>query len=78
MCFLNVYCRLFVFKLSSFKRQVRNPVANSKVNGNYVHSIVALNEALEDGFDEALMLDSEGFIAEGSGENFFLVKNVAV
>ena len=62
-------------KLSSFKRQVRNPVANSKVNGNYVHSIVALNEALEGGFDEALMLDSEGFIAEGSGENFFLVKN---
>ena len=62
-------------KLSSFKRQVRNPVANSKVNGNYVHSNVALNEALENGFDEALMLDSEGFIAEGSGENFFLVKN---
>ena len=61
-------------KLSSYTRQVRNPVANSKVNGNYVHSIVALNEALEDGFDEALMLDGEGFIAEGSGENFFLVK----
>ena len=61
-------------KLSSYRRQVRNPVANSKVNGNYVHSIVALNEALEDGFDEALMLDGEGFIAEGSGENFFLVK----
>ena len=55
-------------KLSSFKRQVGTP--RSKVNGNYVHSIVALNEALEDGFDEAL-LDSEGFIAEGSGENFF-------
>ena len=34
-----------------------------------------MNEALENGFDEALMLDSEGFIAEGSGENFFLVKN---
>ena len=61
-------------KLSSYTRQVRNPVANSKVNGNYVHSIVALNEALEGGFDEALMLDAEGFIAEGSGENFFLVK----
>ena len=61
-------------KLSSYKRQVRNPVSNSKVNGNYVHSIVALNEALENGFDEALMLDSDGFIAEGSGENFFLVK----
>ncbi len=62
-------------KLSSYKRQVRNPVSNSKVNGNYVHSIVALNEALEEGFDEALMLDSEGYIAEGSGENFFIVKD---
>ena len=62
-------------KLSSYKRQVRNPVSNSKVNGNYVHSIVALNEALEEGFDEALMLDAEGYIAEGSGENFFIVKD---
>jgi branched-chain amino acid aminotransferase len=61
-------------KLSSYTRQVRNPVSNSKVNGNYVHSIVALNEALESGFDEALMLDAEGYIAEGSGENFFIVK----
>jgi len=61
-------------KLSSFKRQVKNPVSNAKVNGNYVHSIVALNEALEDGFDEALMLDADGYVAEGSGENFFIVK----
>ena len=62
-------------KLSSYKRQVGNPVSNAKVNGNYVHSIVALNEALEGGFDEALMLDAEGFVAEGSGENFFIVKD---
>ena len=62
-------------KLSTYKRQVRNPVSNSKVNGNYVHSIVALNEALDNGFDEALMLDSEGYVAEGSGENFFIVKD---
>jgi branched-chain amino acid aminotransferase len=61
-------------KVSSFKRQVRNPVSNAKVNGNYVTSIVALNEAMEAGFDEALMLDSEDNIAEGSGENFFIVK----
>ena len=61
-------------KLSSYKRQVLNPVANAKVNGNYVHSIVALNEALENGFDEALMLDADGYVAEGSGENFFIVK----
>ena len=62
-------------KLSSYTRQVRNPVSSAKVNGNYVYSIVALNEALEEGFDEALMLDVEGNIAEGSGENFFIVKD---
>ena len=62
-------------KLSSYTRQVRNPVSSAKVNGNYVHSIVALNEALEEGFDEALMLDAEGNVAEGSGENFFIVKD---
>ena len=62
-------------KLSSYTRQVRNPVSSAKVNGNYVHSIVALNEALSEGFDEALMLDAEGNIAEGSGENFFIVKD---
>ena len=61
-------------KLSTYKRQVKNPVSNAKVNGNYVHSIVALTEALEDGFDEALMLDADGYVAEGSGENFFIVK----
>ncbi len=62
-------------KLSSYTRQVRNPVSSAKVNGNYVHSIVALNEALSEGFDEALMLDAEGNVAEGSGENIFIVKN---
>ncbi len=62
-------------KLSSYTRQVRNPVSSAKVNGNYVNSIVALNEALSQGFDEALMLDAEGNVAEGSGENFFIVKD---
>ena len=62
-------------KVSSYKRQVRNEVANAKINGNYVQSTVALNEALEQGFEETLMLDSEGFVAEGSGENFFMVKD---
>ena len=62
-------------KLSTYKRQVKNPVSNAKVNGNYVHSIVALTEALEAGFDEALMLDADGYVAEGSGENFFIVKD---
>ena len=62
-------------KVSSFKRQGRNEVANAKINGNYVQSTVALNEAIEQGFEETLLLDSEGFVAEGSGENFFMVKD---
>ena len=62
-------------KLSSHTRQVRNPVSSAKVNGNYVYSIVALNEAISEGFEEALMLDAEGNVAEGSGENFFIVKD---
>ena len=62
-------------KVSSFNRQVRNEVANAKINGNYVQSTVALNEALEQGFEETLLLDSDGFVAEGSGENFFMVKD---
>ena len=61
--------------ISSYKRQVGNPVASAKVNGNYVTSIVALNEAIEQGYDEALMLDAENNIAEGTGENFFIVKD---
>ena len=62
-------------KVSSFRRQARNEVANAKINGNYVQSTVALNEALEQGFEETLLLDSDGFVAEWSGENFFMVKN---
>tara|TARA_B100000953_G_C18013542_1_gene418703 strand:- start:617 stop:1540 length:924 start_codon:yes stop_codon:yes gene_type:complete len=62
-------------KVSSFRRQVRNELAAAKVNGNYVQSIVALNEAIEQGFDETLMLDTDNFVAEGSGENFFMVKD---
>ena len=62
-------------KVSSFRRQVRNELAAAKVNGNYVQSIVALDEAIEQGFDETLMLDTDNFVAEGSGENFFMVKD---
>ena len=62
-------------KVSSYRRQIRNKLALAKVNGNYVQSIVALNEAIEQGFDETLMLDTDNFVAEGSGENFFMVKN---
>ena len=62
-------------KISSYKRQTNNLVSRSKVNGNYVTSIMALQEAMQEGFDEALLLDDEGNISEGSGENLFLVKN---
>ena len=50
-------------------------VSRSKVNGNYVTSIMALQEAMQEGYDEALLLDDENNISEGSGENLFLVKD---
>ena len=62
-------------KISSYKRQTNNLVSRSKVNGNYVTSIMALQEAMQEGFDEALLLDDEDNISEGSGENLFLVKD---
>ncbi len=62
-------------KISSYKRETGNIVSRSKVNGNYVTSIMALQEAMSEGYDEALLLDDEENISEGSGENFFIVKN---
>jgi branched-chain amino acid aminotransferase len=50
-------------------------MCKAKANGNYINSMLALREALDDGYDEALLLDVEGFVAEGSGENFFVVKD---
>jgi branched-chain amino acid aminotransferase len=47
----------------------------AKVGGNYVNSVIANQEARENGFDEALLLDKEGFVAEGSGENVFMVRD---
>lgn len=47
----------------------------AKANGNYLNSILAVREAAANGYDEALMLDHEGYVAEGSAENFFLVRN---
>ena len=62
-------------KISSYKRERGNLVSRSKVNGNYVKSMMALKEALKEGYDEALLLDTENFISEGSGENLFVIKN---
>lgn len=47
----------------------------AKAGGNYVNSVLANQEARENGFDEALLLDKEGFVAEGSGENIFMLKD---
>ena len=63
-------------KTSSFTRHLVNSVmCKAKACGNYINSILALQEALKDGYDEALMLDNEGMVAEGSGENIFIVRN---
>ena len=62
-------------KTSSYSRHhVNVAMCKAKLNGNYVNSMLALNEALQDGYDEALLLDVDGFVAEGSGENIFIVK----
>jgi branched-chain amino acid aminotransferase len=63
-------------KTSSYTRHhVNITMCKAKANGNYMNSMLALREALDDGYDEALLLDAEGYVAEGSGENFFLVKD---
>ena len=61
-------------KTSSFTRHhVNISMCKAKANGHYINSMLALNEALTDGYDEAMLLDAEGFVAEGSGENIFIV-----
>ena len=50
-------------------------MCKAKANGNYMNSILAHQEAINDGYNEALLLDTQGFVSEGSGENIFLVKN---
>jgi branched-chain amino acid aminotransferase len=63
-------------KTSSFTRHhVNITMCKAKANGNYMNSILALQEALRDGYDEALLLDTEGYVAEGSGENVFIVRD---
>jgi branched-chain amino acid aminotransferase len=63
-------------KTSSFSRHhVNVTMCKAKANGNYMNSIMALQEAVTDGYDEALLLDLEGYVAEGSGENFFMVRD---
>lgn len=63
-------------KTSSYTRHhVNITMCKAKANGNYLNSIMANTEATSDGYDEALLLDASGYVAEGSGENVFIVRN---
>ncbi len=63
-------------KISSFSRHHINAVLNkAKACSNYVNSILAKREALKAGYDEAILLDTDGYVAEATGENIFIVKN---
>ena len=63
-------------KVSPFpKRAAESMLYKAKATGNYLNSMLALQDALSSGYDEALILDTENTVNEGSGENFFIVKN---
>ena len=63
-------------RTSSYTRHhVNITMCKAKANGNYINSMLALQEAVSSGCEEALMLDNEGYVSEGSGENVFLLRN---
>lgn len=63
-------------RTSSYTRHhVNITMCKAKANGNYINSMLALNEAISGGAEEALLLDNEGYVAEGSGENIFMVRD---
>jgi branched-chain amino acid aminotransferase len=63
-------------KVSSFTRMhVNVNMVRAKISGQYVNSFLANREAVMSGYDEAILLDTEGYVAEGSGENLYIVKN---
>ncbi|MDX1504925.1 MAG: branched-chain amino acid transaminase [Spongiibacter sp.] len=62
-------------RCSSYTRHhVNISMCKAKANGHYINSMLALREALDSGCEEALLLDNEGYVAEGSGENVFIVR----
>jgi branched-chain amino acid aminotransferase len=66
-------------KTSSYTRHhVNITMTQAKAVSNYTNSILANMEALDDGYDEALLLDASGFVSEGAGENLFVIKNGVV
>jgi branched-chain amino acid aminotransferase len=63
-------------RTSSYTRHhVNITMCKAKANGNYMNSMLALQEALSCGYDEAMLLDNEGYVSEGSGENIFIVRD---
>ena len=63
-------------RTSSYTRHhVNISMCKAKANGHYINSMLALREALDSGCEEALLLDNEGYVAEGSGENVFIVRD---
>lgn len=63
-------------RVSSYTRHhVNITMCRAKANGNYINSMLALKEALDDGYDEALLLDVGGYVMEGSGENIFILRD---
>ena len=66
-------------KISSYTRHhVNITMTQAKAVSNYTNSILANREATDDGYDEAVLLDASGFVAEGAGENIFVVKDGVV
>ncbi|MES1943267.1 branched-chain amino acid aminotransferase [Salinisphaera sp. PC39] len=62
-------------KTSSYTRHhVNSAMCKAKANGHYFNSMMAVNEVSADGYDEALLLDTDGYVAEGSGENIFIMR----
>ena len=62
-------------RTSSYTRHhVNITMCKAKANGNYMNSMLALQEALQSGCEEALLLENEGYVAEGSGENIFVIR----
>jgi len=63
-------------KISSFVRgNVNSMMSKAKICGNYVNSVLAKREVVKMGYDEALLLDTEGYVSEGSGENVFIIRD---
>lgn len=63
-------------QISSFTRHhVNVAMCKAKATGHYINSILAVQEALACGYDEAILLDAQGYVAEGSGENIFVIKH---